>query len=136
MAIQRRKIARIYKDFDLSFGANSITGDINRKIDQNAVKQSLKNLVLTKPYERPFNPELSSEVAGLLFENADIFTANRIRKTIEFLIQNYERRAKLAVDGVEVIPNEDKNTMHVIIRYEVVAINEPQELTILLERLR
>ena len=136
MAIQRRKIARIYKDIDMLFGANAITGDINRKTDENSVKQSLKNLVLTKPYERPFNPDLSSEVAGLLFENADIFTANKIRKTIEFLIRNYEPRVKVKTGGVDVQPDLDRNTMNVRIEYEVVAINEPQELTIKLERLR
>lgn len=136
MAIQKRKIARIYKDIDLSFGANAITGDINRKLDENSVKQSLKNLVLTKPYERPFNPDLSSEVAGLLFENADVFTANNIRKTIEFLITNYEPRVKLKSGSIDVQPDLDRNTMNVRIEYEVVAINEPQELTIKLERLR
>lgn len=136
MAIQKRKIARLYKDFDLSFSVNSITGDINKKLDVNSVKQSLKTLVLTKPYERPFNPDLSSEVANLLFENADTFTAMKIRKTIELLIQNYEPRVKLTPQGVEVEADHDKNTFDVSIYFEVIGINEPQELTVKLERLR
>lgn len=137
MALLRRKIARIYKDIDLSFGSNSITGDLNKKLDVSAVKQSLKNLILTKPYERPFNPALSSELAGLLFENADFFTANRIRKTIELLIKNYEPRCKLRLaNPIEVEPDYDRNAIDVKIHFEVIAINEPQELTVRLERLR
>lgn len=136
MAIQKRKIARLYKDFDLSFGVNSITGDINKKLDVNSVKQSLKTLVLTKPYERPFNPELSSEVAGLLFENADAFTAMKVKKTIELLIQNYEPRVRLTEQKIQVEPDLDRNTFDVSIYFEVIGINEPQELTVKLERLR
>ena len=137
MALLKRKIARIYKDFDLSFGSNSITGDLNKKLDVSAVKQSLKNLILTKPYERPFNPALSSELAGLLFENIDVFTANRIRKTVQLLIDNYEPRCKLRSNNpIEVEPDYDRNSVLVKIYFEVIAINEPQELTIRLERLR
>ena len=76
MAVQRQKITRLYKDFDLAFGKNAITGDINKKLDVNAVKQSMKNLILTELMERPFQPDLGSALAGLLFENANMFTTD------------------------------------------------------------
>ena len=134
MANLRQKRARIYKDFDLSFTKNSITGDINKKLDVNAVKQSMKNLILTDIMERPFQPDLGSRLGGLLFENADIFTTDAIRATIENLLENYERRAK--INSVDVEPDIDRNTYEVTINFFVIGINEPQELEVKLERLR
>ena len=134
MATLRQKRARIYKDFDLSFGKNSITGDLNKKLDVNAVKQSMKNLVMTRPYERPFNPDLSSDLANLLFENADIFTANRIKTNLMFLFKNFEPRAQ--IDRIEVNPDIDRNEFNVSIHFHVIGINQPEELTVKLERLR
>ncbi len=134
MAIQRQKLGRIYSDFDLAFRKNAITGDINKKLDVNAVKQSMKNLILTDIMERPFQPDLGSRLGGLLFENADIFTTDAIRVTIENLLENYERRAK--INSVDVEPDIDRNTYEVTINFYVIGINEPQELEVKLERLR
>ena len=92
MAILKQKRARIYKDFDLSFGKNSLSGDLNKKLDVNAVKQSMINLVMTKPFERPFNPLLGSEINNLLFEQMDTFTSDAIQKNLKYLFKNYEPR--------------------------------------------
>ena len=62
---------KIYSDIDLRFTANPISGDVAKKYDVNAVKQSLRNLVLTQYYERPFQPNLGSPIYKLLFENLD-----------------------------------------------------------------
>ena len=134
MATQRQKLGRLYSDFDLAFSKNAITGDINKKLDVNAVKQSIKNLILTDIMERPFQPDLGSRLGGLLFENADIFTTDAIRVTIENLLENYERRAK--INSVDVEPDIDRNTYEVTINFFVIGINEPQELEVKLERLR
>ena len=134
MALLKQKRARIYKDFDLSFGKNAITGDINKKIDVNAVKQSLKTLVLTKPYERPFNPTLGSELYGLLFEPMNSFTSDAVEKSIEYLIRNYERRVRIT--SIEVEPLYDLNTYNINLNFYIVGINEPQRLEVKLERLR
>ena len=85
MAILKQKRARIYKDFDLSFGKNSLSGDLNKKLDVNAVKQSMINLVMTKPFERPFNPLLGSEINNLLFEQMDTFTSDAIQKNLSLI---------------------------------------------------
>jgi len=134
MATLKQKRARIYKDIDLSFGKNAITGDINKKLDVNAVKQSMKNLIMTENFERPFQPDIGSELAGLLFENATMFTADRIKNTIENLIKNYERRA--VISGIDVDPQPDLNQYDVSVHFEVIGINQPEELTVQLERLR
>ena len=134
MAVQRQKITRLYKDFDLAFGKNAITGDINKKLDVNAVKQSMKNLILTELMERPFQPDLGSALAGLLFENATMFTTERIKVTIETLLKNFERRAK--INSIDVEPNIDNNRYDVSINFYVIGINEPQELEVKLERIR
>ena len=60
MADTTGKKARIFKDFDMSFGINAFSGDINKKLDVNAVKQSIKNLLLTQDGEKPFHPEIGS----------------------------------------------------------------------------
>lgn len=134
MAVQRQKITRLYKDFDLAFGKNAITGDINKKLDVNAVKQSMKNLILTELMERPFQPDLGSALAGLLFENASMFTTDRIKITLETLLKNFERRAK--INSIDVEPEIDNNRYGVIINFYVIGINEPQELEVKLERIR
>ena len=134
MAILKQKRSRIYQDFDLAFGKNAITGDINKKIDVNSVKQSLKTLVLTKPYERPFNPMLGSEIYGLLFEPMNSFTTTAIEKSLEYLIQNYEKRARL--QSIDIKPLYDLNTYDIDIGFYIVGINQPQTLEIKLERLR
>ena len=134
MAVQRQKITRLYKDFDLAFGKNAITGDINKKLDVNSVKQSMKNLILTELMERPFQPDLGSALAGLLFENATMFTTERIKVTIETLLENFERRAK--INSIDVEPNIDNNRYDVSINFYVIGINEPQELEVKLERIR
>ena len=134
MAVQRQKITRLYKDFDLAFGKNAITGDINKKLDVNAVKQSMKNLILTELMERHFQPDLGSALAGLLFENATMFTTERIKVTIETLLENFERRAK--INSIDVEPNIDNNRYDVSINFYVIGINEPQELEVKLERIR
>jgi phage baseplate assembly protein W len=134
MAILRQNKARLYKDFDLSFGKNAITGDLNKKIDANAVKQSMRTLVMTQMHERPFHPELSSDLFQQLFEQMTPFTAGSMARNLETLFDNYEKRVK--IDNVLVEPLYDKNEYKVKIYFEVIGLNEPQELELQLERLR
>ena len=134
MAILKQKRARIYKDFDLSFGKNSLSGDINKKLDVNAVKQAMINLVMTQPFERPFNPLLGSEINNLLFEHMDTFTSDAIQKNLLYLFRNYEPRCRIT--DLRVKPYYDLNEYVVSIDFHITGINEPQELEVRLERLR
>ena len=135
MAItQKRKVARIYKDIDMAFTKNSLSGDINKKLDVNAVKQSIKTLLLGKPFERPFHPEMGSTLWNSLFENMRPGMEMGLQRQIGQQLNEYEPRADLL--SIKANPDYDNNGYNVTIRFIVVGINEPQELTLSLSRLR
>ena len=126
---------RQYSDLDLFFSAKSVSKDISKVTDIQAVKRSVRNLVLTNHYEKPFHPEIGSGVRDILFEPMTPITANILARKIEDVIENFEPRAKLI--GVRAQPNLDRNEYEVTIEFYVV--NTPTELvdlTVMLERLR
>ena len=134
MAQLRQQKARLYKDFDLDFGKNAITGAINKKIDVNAVKQSMQNLLMTLPFERPFHPEIGSDLYRQLFEPMNTFAASGIEKSVTNLFENYEPRVEIT--NVNVMPRYDYNEYRVKVYFNIRGINNPQELELDLERLR
>ena len=126
---------RQYSDLDLFFSAKGVSKDISKVTDIQAVKRSVRNLVLTNHYEKPFHPEIGSGVRDILFEPMTPITANILARLIEDVIENFEPRAKLT--GVRAQPNLDRNEYEVTIEFYV--INTPTELvdlTVMLERLR
>jgi len=126
---------RIYSDLDLFFGKKSSDRDISVVTDVQAVKRSIRNLVLLNTYEKPFHPEISSGVRDMLFELMTPVTAAILGRQIENVIENFEPRARLV--GVRTIPDYDRNSYEVTVEFYVV--NTPTELvdlTIFLERLR
>jgi len=135
MAItQSLKIARLYKDIDMAFTKNALSGDINKKLDVNAVKQSIMNLLLTKPYERPFHPELGSRLYTALFEQMRPGIEQTLARMVEQQILNFEPRVDIL--DVQVTPDYDNNSYDFSIRFLVKGINEPQDLSLSLTRLR
>ena len=129
------RAAQIYSDIDLFFGPKTGSKDINKVIDVTAVKRSVRNLILTNPYEKPFHPEIGSGVRDILFEPMTPITAYVLTMKIEEVIENFEPRAR--VIGVRALPNLDNNAYEVTIEFYVV--NAPTELVnmeVLLERLR
>jgi len=129
-----KRSARIFKDLNLDFQQNSATKDIQRVEDVDAVKRSVRNLISLNHYEKPFHPEIGSNLRGMLFENITPQISHYIGKQIEFLIKNYEPRCRL----VEVAnrPNIDRNGYSVSISFYVVNSPEPVEVETFLERLR
>ena len=126
---------RVYADLDLFFGQNNRTKDINVLTDVQAVKRSVRNLILLNVFEKPFHPEISSGVRDILFENMTPITAIILSRHVEDVIRNFEPRVRLA--GVHATPNLDKNQYEVTIEFYI--INTPTELvelTLPLERLR
>ena len=109
MAILKQKRARIYKDFDLSFGKNSLSGDLNKKLDVNAVGE----IVIKAPWATQ---------------------SDAIQKNLKYLFKNYEPRCR--VTDIRVKPLYDLNEYVVSVDFHIVGINEPQELEVRLERLR
>ena len=127
--------SRQYTDLDLFFGRKTTSKDINKVNDIQAVKRSVRNLVLTNHYEKPFHPEIGSGVRDILFELMTPLTAHIITRKIEDVIENFEPRVRLV--GVTAFPNLDRNEYEITIEFYVV--NTPTELvdlTVFLERLR
>ena len=126
---------RQYSDIDLFFGRKSTGSDISKVTDIQAVKRSVRNLVLLNAYEKPFHPEIAGGVREMLFELMTPITAQIIAKQVEIVINNFEPRAKLV--GVRVQPDLDRNLYALTIEFYVV--NAPTELvdmSVMLERLR
>ena len=126
---------RRYIDLDLFFEKKIPNNDVNTITDVQAVKRSVRNLVLLNPYEKPFHPEISSGIRGMLFELMTPFVAAQLTKKVEDVINNFEPRARLV--SVRSTPNYDRNAYEVSVEFYVV--NTPTELvdlTVMLERLR
>ena len=127
--------AQIYSDLDLFFGQNNKTKDVNIVYDIQAVKRSIRNLVLLNAFDKPFHPEISSGVRDTLFELMTPITAIILGRHIQDVIENFEPRARLV--GVRAFPNLDRNEYEVSIEFYVVnAPTELIDLTLPLERLR
>ena len=123
-----------YSDLDLFFGKNS-NEDVNIIGDVQAVKRSVRNLVLMNQFEKPFHPEIYSGVRGQLFELMTPSSAIILARQIQDVIENFEPRARLI--GVRAFPNLDANAYDVSVEFYVVnAPTELVELTLMLERLR
>ena len=126
---------RRYIDLDLFLKRKIPSNDVNTITDIQAVKRSVRNLILLNPYEKPFHPEISSGVRGMLFELMTPFVAAQLTKKVEDVINNFEPRARLV--SVRANPDYDRNEYEVSIEFYVV--NTPTELvdlTVMLERLR
>ena len=129
------RVVKEYVDLDLFFGRKSSNSDIQDLTNVKAVKRSIRNLILTNHYEKPFHPEIGSGVRDILFENMTPVTSIILAKKIEDVILNFEPRARLV--GVRAEPILDRNTYEVTIEFYVV--NQPTELvdlSVMLERLR
>lgn len=129
-----KQVNRIYSDIDLSFTANPVTGDLAKKTDVNAVKQSLKTLILTRFYERPFQPKLGSPIYGMLFDNIDMISANRLQLELDLLISKYEPR--VSTSDIVVTPEYDNNAFRVDITFIVVGVEGPVTFSTILKRSR
>jgi phage baseplate assembly protein W len=125
---------RRYSDLDLNFNAHPVRKDITKHVDERAVINSIKNLLSTNHYERPFRPFLGGNVRGLLFENLDAITATRMEKEIEQIITNFEPRALL--EKVTVNARPESNSFGVTIEFSIINRQEPITITFQLERIR
>jgi phage baseplate assembly protein W len=126
---------RQYSDLDLFFGKRTVGSDVNKVTDVQAVKRSVRNLVLLNTYDKPFHPEIAGGVREMLFEPMTPIIASIIARKVEDVIENFEPRARLV--GVRAIPELDRNAYELSVHFYV--INAPTELvdlTVMLERLR
>ena len=128
------RATRIYKDLDLDFGRNIVTNDVNKLTDVEAVKRSVRNLINTNHFERPFHPEIGGNVRALLFEPMTPLTALNLQRKIEEVLSNFEPRAKIT--QIIADPDIDRNGYRLEIRFYVIGIQNPITVETFLERLR
>lgn len=130
----RQIIARSFKDLDLNFTAHPVKKDVSKHLNEMAIINSVKNLVSTNFFERPFRPEIGSSVRSLLFENVDPLIAVRLERNIAETITNYEPR--VAIKQIRARPSADENSYAVSLTFSI--INNPVPITIdfFLERIR
>ena len=127
-------ITRKYSDFNLDFTAHPVTGDITKKLNENSIAQSIRNLLLTSHYERPFKPQLGSNVKKFLFEPIDNITTSLIQDSIFETLRNYEPR--ITIQEVVATPNYDEQRYDVNITFFVKNSIEPLTINFFLERVR
>ena len=129
-----KRANRIYKDLDLDFGRNVVTDDVNKLTDVEAVKRSVRNLINTNHYERPFHPEIGSDVRSMLFEPMTPLTALNLQRKVAEVLNNFEPRINL----VQILanPDLDRNSYALKITFYVIGVQNPITVETFLERLR
>ena len=134
MATVNTNIARSFSDLDLNFNIHPIKKDINLHKGDMAIINSIKNLVLTNHYERPFRPEIGSNIRRMLFENVDSVMAAQIEREIEETIVNFEPRAQ--VSRVTASASPDDNRYNVELEFFIINSPDPITIKFFLERIR
>ena len=129
-----KRSSKLFKDLNLDFQENTATKDIQKMLDVESVKRSVRNLINLNHYDKPFHPEIGSNLRGMLFENITPQMSHAIQKQIDLLIKNYEPRAKLV--QISTRPQFDRNAYAATISFYVQ--NSPERVTVesFLERLR
>ena len=125
---------RIFSDLDLNFTAHPVTGDITRRFDEDAIKQSVKNLLLTRNYERPFHSEIGSPVRQLLFDLPGPMFNVMLQRAVIDVITNFEPR--VSIIDVRVDDYSDANEVYVTLEFKIVNTERPLTLDLALERTR
>ena len=134
MATVTIKTNRTFSDLDLNFKLHPVKKDINIHLNELAITNSIKNLVLTNHYERPFQPNVGSNIRRLLFDNLDSITAANIEREIKETINNFEPRAK--IHKVTAIAAPDQNGYKLKLEFFVLNNTSPITINFFLERVR
>jgi phage baseplate assembly protein W len=129
-----KRNSRSFKDLDLNFTRNPVTNDITKIEDINAIKRSVKNLVQTNFYERPFHPEIGCGVRELLFENYSPIIGIFLKRKIGEVLTSYEPRISLS--SIKLEDDPDRNRLVVSIYFYVQGVPDPVVVETFLQRLR
>jgi len=127
------KRSKSFKDLSMSFSRNRFTDDVSSVTNENSIKQAIKNLILTVPGEKPFQPLVGSRVYELLFEPLDPFTIDAIQDEIINTITQHEKRVQLI--NVDVTPIYENNKINVSVEYQVIGVPIIEEITFVLQQL-
>jgi phage baseplate assembly protein W len=129
-----KKNTRLYKDVDLDWDAHPLNGDVATKTNEDAVKRSIRNIILYNKYEKPFMPHFGGNIRSMLFENISTGTAFGIKDRITEMIRQHEPRANII--EVEVKPDINNSQYEVTVEFSVVNVLNPITTTIYLQRVR
>jgi len=125
---------RAFRDLDLNFTLHPVKKDVSKHINEYAIINSVKNLVSTNFYERPFSPEIGSSVRSLLFENVDPLVASRLERAIAETIINYEPR--VSVTNIRAQASPDEHLYAITLTFTIVNLPNPITIDFFLERIR
>tara|TARA_B100000945_G_scaffold164369_1_gene131873 strand:- start:180 stop:581 length:402 start_codon:yes stop_codon:yes gene_type:complete len=118
-----QRVSKSFKDLSISFKFNPLSGDLIALKNENAIARAVRNIVLTTPGEKFFDPDFGSSVSEILFENVDDITAVSIQDEIRSCLKNYEPRVRLI--DIFVDPNFDENQFDVKMTYKIVGVDIP-----------
>tara|TARA_R100000773_G_C4176123_1_gene87800 strand:+ start:265 stop:684 length:420 start_codon:yes stop_codon:yes gene_type:complete len=125
-------LSRAFKDIKVDFARNPFTQDVSAVANDQAIKQSLKNLVLTQPGEKLFQPQIGSGIRQLLFEPMDGFTADAIRDDILNTVGQHEPR--ITIENLAVVEQPGANGFNVTIEYVIVGQPLVETVSFVLKR--
>jgi phage baseplate assembly protein W len=127
-------LSKLYSDIDFTFTKKPVVGDVALSYDAQAVIRSIRNILLTRHYEKPFNPDFGSNIDAILFEMVSPLSATSLEREIRTAVENYEPRARLS--EVVVNPQPDNNSYSVSLSFYIENATLPTTVTLLLERNR
>ncbi len=127
-------VTRQYNDLDLDLTPHPVSGDIIPLEGPEAVKRSIRNILLTNLYERPYRPNIGSRIAHLLFENADPLTKYALRDEVFRAIAINEPRARLL--DIRISFDEDANGYEVVVEFSIENIIDVLQISVFMERVR
>ena len=124
----------IYKDLEISFSAHPVTGDLLVVKDDEAIKASVRNIILTGFYERANRPTFGCSGKKLLFEQNDVFTQITIAESIRTALENYEPR--IEINDISVSDDESGNALNISVYYTILSYRKPESINLVINRVR
>lgn len=131
---KRNQKAILYRDIETNFSIHPVSLDCLTLVNEESIKRSLKNLILTNKYERLFNPDFGCNIRKLLFENFEVTTQETLRELIEEAIKNYEPRVNLL--KVDISIDEDNHRVLINIIFSILNKEDPVNYTLEINRIR
>lgn len=127
-------INKLYSDIDFTFAKRPVVKDVALSYDTQAVIRSIRNILLTKKYEKLFNPSFGTNLDAILFEPISVITTNTLQQEITNAIRNYEPR--VTIQSAVVSPDADRNSYGVTLTFYLENATQPTTVTVFLERNR
>jgi phage baseplate assembly protein W len=124
----------IYRDINLDFEKHPLTRDVVTATDVEAIKKSLRNLIMIDFFEVPFDPDKGTSLKGSLFENFTPMTTEFLKSKIKEMVERYEPR--IEIRKIVIFQKDDLNALEVTIYFKILDLNQLQEMSFFVERTR